>query len=281
MSDNIFERLRAYYGKVGAVLRGEAEAASIFPNTSDIGTSRERVYAEFLRQHVPSKCNVFLGGFVFANDGSESKQLDVIVTADTTPQFNFNNPDGSGKSFAPVEGTLAVASIKSVLNKQGLIDALEGIASIPESQPLGKRLSPTFAITDYEDWPYKIIYATEGVSLDTLNENLNAFYAENPSIPEGRRPNIIHVSGKYIVQKLSNEITLVSRSGDTPAEAEEELEKAQYVATTIEPDLQGILWVLQEIQRRSAMSAHIYHNYGNLINSVQGIELVAESVEPA
>ena len=74
---------------------------------------RERIYAEFLRQHAPSKCNVFLGGFLFDDDGSESSQLDVIVTTDTAPRFDFHNPDGGGKSFSPVEGTLGVASIKS------------------------------------------------------------------------------------------------------------------------------------------------------------------------
>ena len=103
MPKNFYERLRDYYIKVGGVLRGEADAASIFPNPSDVGMSRERVYAEFLRQHAPSKCNVFLGGFLFDEDGNESRQLDIIVTTDTAPRFDFHNPDGSGKSFSPVE----------------------------------------------------------------------------------------------------------------------------------------------------------------------------------
>lgn len=57
---DFFQRLRNYYQDVAAVLRGEAKPASIFPNTTDVGMSRERIYAEFLRQHAPSKCNVFL-----------------------------------------------------------------------------------------------------------------------------------------------------------------------------------------------------------------------------
>lgn len=99
MAGPFFERLRAYYLDVAAVLRGEAKAASIFPNSTDVGISRERIYAEFLRQHAPSKCNVFYGGFLFGEDGSESNQLDVIVTTDTTPRYNLHNSDGSGKSF--------------------------------------------------------------------------------------------------------------------------------------------------------------------------------------
>ena len=117
MSQSFFHRLRSYYMKVAEVLRGDADAASIFPNTTDVGMSRELIYADFLRQHAPSKCNVFLGGFLFDDNGVESKQLDVIVTTDTAPRFNFHNREGVGKSFSPVEGTLGVASIKSNLDK--------------------------------------------------------------------------------------------------------------------------------------------------------------------
>jgi len=91
MTQTFFDRLRAYYTKVAEVLRGEADATSIFPNPTDIGTSRESIYKEFLKQHLPSKCNVFLGGYLFDDDGAESKQLDIIITTDTTPCFNFAN----------------------------------------------------------------------------------------------------------------------------------------------------------------------------------------------
>ena len=51
MPDNFLDRLRAYYLDVAKVLRGEADAAKIFPNSTDKGGSRERIYIEFLRQH--------------------------------------------------------------------------------------------------------------------------------------------------------------------------------------------------------------------------------------
>lgn len=62
MPNEFYIRLKKYYTKVGEVLRGEADIASIFPNPTDIGMSRERVYAEFLRSHLPSCCNVLYGG---------------------------------------------------------------------------------------------------------------------------------------------------------------------------------------------------------------------------
>ena len=55
MAKQFYIRLKNYFENVGEVLRGEADAGSIFPNTTDIGLSRELVYAEFLKQHAPSK----------------------------------------------------------------------------------------------------------------------------------------------------------------------------------------------------------------------------------
>ena len=100
-----------------------------------------------------------MGGFLFGENGDESKQLDIIISTDTAPRYNFHNSDGKGKSFGPVEGCLGVASIKSTLDKSQLEDSLNGIASIPKTQPIGNRANPALLIKNYEDWPYKIIYA--------------------------------------------------------------------------------------------------------------------------
>src|SRR3972149_2841477 len=267
MAGQFFQRLRAYYLEVAAVLRGEAKAASIFPNTTDIGMSRERVYAEFLRQHAPSKCNVFFGGFLFGEDGSESAQLDVLVTTDTTPRFNFHNKDGQGKSFSPVEGTLAVASIKSTLNKNELENALAGIASIPPTIPLGDRISFIFSIKNYDDWPYKIIYASDGISADALLGHLNSYYLSNPNIPLGRRPNVIHVSGKYVIFRATAGMIL----WNAVEQKNEELEIGTFRHVTRDPDLQGILRVLDELQLYATASTNIHYSYGEIMNRVNGL----------
>jgi hypothetical protein len=93
MPSEFYTRLKKYYMKVGEVLRGEADIASIFPNPTDIGMSREMVYAEFLRSHLPSCCNVLYGGFLFNLHGEESKQLDLIVTTDSCPNYSFLSKD--------------------------------------------------------------------------------------------------------------------------------------------------------------------------------------------
>lgn len=265
MTANFFDRLREYYLKVAQVLRGEAEAASVFPNSTDVGMSRERVYKEFLSQHAPSKCNVFLGGFLFGADGAESRQLDVIVTTDFTPRFDFHNKDGQGKSFSPVDGTLAVASIKSTLNKNELEDALKGLASIPPNGPY--ELTFGLTITDYDDWPYKIIYASDGIAGETLLGHLKAFYAENPAIPRRRRPNVIHVSGKYVIFRAITGMDMWNAT----TRAVEKLEVGSYHLFTKDADLQGILWVLDGLQQRAMASSHILLSYGGMMNKVNRV----------
>ncbi len=264
MAREFYTRLREYYQRVAQVLRGDAQAASVFPNSTDIGQARERIYARFLEQHAPSKCNVFLGGFLFHEDGTESKQLDVIVTTDTAPRFNLHNEDGSGKSFSPVEGTLGVASIKSTLGKKELHDALAGIASIPPMQPLEDRASFTIEIPNYDEWPYKIVYANDGIGGETLLGHLNEYYLQNPHIPVTRRPNLIHVAGKYAILRLMPGMKLKSVS----LRQEVTFEPGTFQLLTRAPDLQAILWAVNSLQKNAAASTEILFKYGNIIQHI-------------
>jgi len=267
MPRNFFERLRDYYLKVAEVLRGDADAASVFPNPTDVGMSRERVYADFLKQHAPSKCNVFLGGFLFDEDGSESRQMDVIVTTDTAPRFDFHNRAGGGKSFSPVEGTLGVASIKSHLDKAQLFDSLGAIASIPPTRSLEGRVTLGTQILRYDDWPYKIVYATGGLEAGTILGHLEAYYSEHPEVPLTRRPHIIHVAGSYVIFRVVLGISFRSVSQGT----DEHPPVGSFRLITRNPDLQGIVWVLHSLQDNAAASTDIYFSYGNLINKVVAV----------
>ena len=266
MPKPFYFRLKEYFEKVSEVLKGEAKASSIFPNTSDIGVSRELIYAEFLKQHVPSKCNVFLGGFLFGEGGEESKQLDIIISTDTAPRYNFLNSDGNGKSFGPVEGCLGVASIKSNLNKEQLVDSLLGIASIPATQPLGNRVNPMIKINNYEDWPYKIIYASDGLAPETIMGHLNEFYKTNLDIPISRRPNIIHIAGKYVIFRIREGMSITNPDGTNEA-----VENGNFHLINTNPDMQAMIWTLDELQKLATATNHINFNYSAIINKISGL----------
>lgn len=251
-----FERLNRYYENVSEVLRGQKNAASVFPNATDIGSSRERIYAEMLRQHIPSSCNVLFGGFLFDQEGKESKQIDVIITNDSSIQYNFLGGGDNDKSFACIDGTIGIVSVKSKLNKKELTDALNNIASIPDQQPLTKdRYSIGWNIRGFDDWPCKIIYASDGIGRDSLMANLNTFYDKNSSIPYNKRPNIIHVLGKYLVVRIDE------RGGET--RSGQPLPPDTFHSTEIKSDAVALSWAItkvQEIAQASKMIAYRYHS---------------------
>lgn len=271
MARPFYDRLREYYAAVASVLNGEAAAARIFPNSSDVGLTREAVYIKFLQQHAPKKCDIFLGGFLFHEDGSESKQLDIIVTSDTTPRFYMNFNESSSKAFSPVEGSIAVICVKSKIDKNELFDSLFNIASIPPMSDLSGRVNQFINIKDYEDWPYKVIYANDGISAERLSEAIDIFYTENSNIPIHRRPNFIHVAGKYIALRGTDGI--FSYNPDT--DKTEDLNKEKFLFIKKDPDIQGLAWIITEIQQKSVISTKINYSYNWLINKINRLPNLA------
>lgn len=257
-----FDRLKKYYTDVGRVLKGEADAASIFPNSTDIGTSRESVYASVLKQHLPSSCNVSLGGFLFDQQGRESRQIDILVTNGTSIRFEFHNRDGGGKSFACIDGAVAVVSVKSTLDSAQLRDSLENLASLPEKDPLtDDRKSPLISISNYDDWPYKIVYASAGISLDSLLTTLHGFYAENPDIPMHKRPNLIHVAGQYVIV----------RAGAGGAETRDgtRITPNSFHGFADTTDVFALIHAITDVQDIVVASSHIKYTYGGMLNHIE------------
>jgi len=262
MARAFYERLKDYYRSVGAVLRGEAASASIFPNTTDIGMSREKVYATFLRQHLPSSCNVLFGGFLFNLEGDESKQIDVIVTNDTCPQYNLHNQTGEGKSFACVEGALAVVSLKSSLTTRELEDSLENFASIPNKLPLGNRVNPLLDIRTYDNWPFKIIYATKGIALETATESLTQYYQRQHDIPNRLRPDLIHVAGSYFISRVYASSEEENRLQDTTA--------CVFEGVSDPTDVTPLGIAVHGIQEYCVRSKHILFGYNQILQNLIG-----------
>lgn len=258
--EQFYDRLMNYYSKIGDVLRGEAEAASVFPNASDIGGSRERIYAEVLRLHLPSNCKVMFGGLLFSIDGYTSDQIDILINSQSALQFNFSSKDGSGKSLACIDGCVGVVSVKSRLNKGALEDALNNIASIPDKSPLThERYNSEMRIQDYNDWPYKIIYASDGyINATSLVKNLNQFYAINSDIPINKRPNLIHIAGKCAAYR--------TMPGDTTIEGTK-LEPNLYYELP-SPDINALLMATIRIQYIATISVLIQFDYSDLANKV-------------
>lgn len=256
---NFFTRLNKYFLDVAKTLQGECDISSIFPNSSDKGITREKAYAEFLKAHIPSCCNVIMGGFLFDENGSESSQMDLLVVSHVSPQFNFLNKSGVGKSFAMVDGTIAAVSIKSKLDSKEIENALCNIASIPDKVEADKIINPSLKIHDYKEWPFKVVFAYDGVSIDTAWEKVNSFYEKNPNIPYWKRPDIIHVIGKYIGVKTNENFNV---NGNI-------LPPNQYFFTEYDnPDVFALQYTVSEIQKRAMISQHILFPFWSIVNKI-------------
>lgn len=183
--------------------------------------------------------------------------MDLIITNDVCPQYNFHNQDGTGKSFACIDGTLAVASIKSMLNSSELADSIDNIASLPPKLPLEERVPPGLNIFGYDDWPYKIIFLSNGISKDALLETLNS-HIKQKNIPVQKQPNIIHVSGKCCIL----------RSGPNGGHwGGKTVLPNSYHAIDIS-DSYGLLHAITNIQKISDGSRNLMFDYSYLLQCI-------------
>lgn len=80
-NSNFFIDLVNYFTNQGNKLQSQAKEASIFDNKGDVGTTREDILFNFLQAHIPARCNIIKGGFVFDSMGNKSRQIDLLVVS--------------------------------------------------------------------------------------------------------------------------------------------------------------------------------------------------------
>jgi hypothetical protein len=175
-NSNFFVDLIKYFEDQANNIQTQALRAGIFSNKSDIGTIREDILFDFLSSHIPARCNVIKGGFVFDSLGNKSRQIDLMICNDQTFQFK-QSQDNKTKSFNCIEGCFAVISVKSFLNKQSLTESLENLASIPTTKKLKVNPFLTNGKDIIKTMPQKYIFAYGGDSKDTINENCKEYYS--------------------------------------------------------------------------------------------------------
>lgn len=264
MSTDVFSDLKNYYIQVAQNLTAEAKQAALLANPTGVGTEREEVYREFLERHLPKTCDVFLGGYVFDVKGNTSKQIDVIVTSGNTPIFQLSDRT---RRIAPLEGTIAVAEIKSKLDKANLCSALENFAAIPRMPDSEGIVSPQIRVPQqrWVDIPYKIILAYDAIERERLNKYIWEFYEMNDHIPLERRPNIIHVLGRYMVVRITPDMRILDPDGTPTAES---IRVGQYRWFFPHGDTMAIAWTLNAIQSNAFIMNHCMITYDEWINEI-------------
>lgn len=270
MNDDVFGDLAAHYVSVAQELSSQAQQAGLLRNPTATGTGREDVYRAFLERHLPRACDVFLGGYIFDTRGNSSSQMDVIATGGNVPRFGMSSGE---RHIAPLEGTVAVAEVKSRLTKDTLREALDGCASIPLMPESEGILPPYLRVSEarWNDAPYKIVFAYDGLSSDTICAHIAEYYEHNSHIPLFRRPNIIHVLNKYLIMRVTGGMAIANVQGGVEAE---QPEQGTFHPLHVVSDVSAMAWILAEVQQNVFSCAHLLYKFGewhdNIIARITG-----------
>lgn len=165
-----------YYKNKANSIQSLALEAAVHDNKGDIGTLREDLLFDFLEAHIPTRCNVIKGGFVFDSTGSKSRQIDLMVCNDQTFQFRKSGNDNKTKSFNCVEGCYAVISVKSFLNKTAVIDSIQNLASVSTIKKIKVNPFVSNAQDLVNQIPLRIIFAYGGDSMETIYKTSKMYY---------------------------------------------------------------------------------------------------------
>lgn len=193
-----------YYDSLSKVLSGHSDLASVTGHPSDTGANREEILRDFINNHTPTKLEALLGGKIIGLGQEASKQIDCMVCSDIAPRFNYNN-----RSIAIVEAVGIAISVKSHLDKNGIIDSVENLASIPKISPyvlsetssINRGLVPRYS----EIAPIRLCFAYSGINPETIMGHMIEYYNDNlTSIAPNQRISAVIVNGDSIIKMDPN-----------------------------------------------------------------------------
>ncbi len=231
--------LGQYFNGVADLIHSRSTIASDSSQRGDIGTNREVICRDFFKKHIPARFSVNTGGDIFGLGDARSGQIDVIIGHDMSMNFTEND-----RIRCPVESVTAAISVKTSLDKHSLFDALSNLASVPQGSeevvnlsPLGKKKSD-YLLT----WPAGIVFAYDGVRVETCLDHVATFYAENP-VPFNRIPRAIVVNRKYLLTVCQYSVPNATTA--TP------FDRSQVRGATMLDGTRGspLMWIMNEISK--------------------------------
>lgn len=186
------------------------ELASHIPHMGERGEGREQVVIKLLREYLPERFGVN-SGFVVDINGNVSNQADIIIYDKfVAPKFKVT----SDKYLYPCESVVAVGEVKSFLNKNELLDALNKLKRVRELDRTGNgsnrvRMGYHYQMNEEGLSPEKhncdaiwtFIFCSDSPSLQTVTENTISNLCE---LERFLWPNMICVLNKGIISYHSD-----------------------------------------------------------------------------
>ena len=107
------------------------------------------------------------------------------------------------------------------------------------------------------------------MTVKTILSHINDFYTTNQHISISRRPDIIHVADKYVIFRIKEGHAVQNRDG-TAAETV----IGSYYPIITNPDIQAIIWTIDELQNNATVATHINFNYSEIIDRINRISRI-------
>lgn len=221
--------------------------ASVSDHSTILGDARESFIRDILEQFLPSSISIG-SGQIIDQHGRRSKQVDIIIYR---REFPILKTFGAADVYL-IEGVIATIEVKSKLDKDNLIKALENSKSV-------KKLEPTFVessvIHTYESYFFKTrkselnaseyfsfkqmvapetyIFAYFGQELNTTKEHLQNWYISK----EGANSN-----SYYLPEAISTNKIAVVKDLDGVS-----IPKENCNAVAIKEDIHSIRFIINQL----------------------------------
>lgn len=158
----------------------------------NLGTAREGLIANFLKQNLPESIG-YHPGELFDHKGTRSGQIDIVLHPITSPKINLYNTI----NLFPAETVLATIEVKSNLDKKDINNALDSSVKVKALEFIERdahgyeRIS---GIADFEKIPF-VVFAYQGSDISTLIKNMEE-HSEKTGINFRSFPDLIVVLDK-------------------------------------------------------------------------------------
>jgi len=156
-----------------------AEVRKTFRHSGNKGANIEDIFAKFIRQYLPRKCEIG-NGEIIDSIGNRSGQIDIIIVNDDHPfTFTQNKP---GLFF--IEGVMGIGEIKTILTSSELTNSLNNsilYRKLKIKHSKGSFIQATESdLKRYYEHPPFFLFAFESqISLNTIKQNIDDFITNN------------------------------------------------------------------------------------------------------
>ncbi|MFI9326921.1 DUF6602 domain-containing protein [Kitasatospora sp. NPDC052868] len=191
MSDNQLEQIIL---SVARRMRTDFDLSGGFTHSGEKGTTRERVFHDFLKDYLPGHVRAFHGAEIISVDGQKSNQCDIVICDRSTPPLL----DMQGYRIVPNECVYGLIEVKSKLDKKELRDACDKICRAKKLPKSAYQPAPTGQSWTAIGGPYSfptvgMIFAFDSIEPLTLGKHF-AEWCEDHEPHE--RPDAIWILGK-------------------------------------------------------------------------------------